>query len=78
MAREARLDGRAVDEVEIAGPMLVAQCDHPLVLSDVKPHALEHLALETPVVVLQRLGMRNEQVTTVELTAPTARSSPTT
>ena len=45
------------------GPLLVAQCDNRLVLSDIK------LAAEpdptTPVVVLQRLGLPDEVVTTV-------------
>ena len=70
MASDARVvDGRAIDDVEITGAMLVAQCDHQLVLSDVKLTLLEHLPPDAPVVVLQRLGLRDEQVTTVELAA---------
>ncbi len=63
------VDARAIDDAEIAGAMLVAQCDHPLVLSDVKLALLEHLAPDTPVVVLQRLGLTDERVVTVELAA---------
>ena len=58
MARGARVvDARAIDTVELAGPMLIAQCDHALVLSDVKLTLLEHLDPDTPITVLQRLGL---------------------
>ena len=68
MGRDARVvDGRAIDDAELAGALLVAQCDHALVLSDVKLALLEHLAPDTPVTVLQRLGLRDEHVTTVPL-----------
>ncbi|HEV3225405.1 MAG TPA: MazG family protein [Acidimicrobiales bacterium] len=58
------LDGRrfAVEAAGQAGPLLVAQCDSPAVLSDVK------LALDLdgpPIVVLQRLGAADETITTV-------------
>jgi tetrapyrrole methylase family protein/MazG family protein len=59
------VDGHRL-EVEAAGergPLLVAQCDHPFVLSDVK------LAVEeppsAPVVVLQRLGLPDESLVEV-------------
>jgi tetrapyrrole methylase family protein/MazG family protein len=61
------VDARAIDDAEIAGALLVAQCDNPLVLSDVKLTLLEHLAPDTPVVVLQRLGLPDERVETVAL-----------
>jgi tetrapyrrole methylase family protein/MazG family protein len=47
--------------------MLIAQCDNLLVLSDVKLSLLEHLAPETPVTVLQRLGAADERVEVVTL-----------
>jgi tetrapyrrole methylase family protein/MazG family protein len=62
------VDARAIDEVELAGPMLIAQCDHPLVLSDVKLALLEHLDPDAPVTVLQRLGLPDEHVAAVPLT----------
>ena len=68
MAREARVvDARAIDTVELAGPMLVAQCDHALVLSDVKLTLLEHLDPDTPITVLQRLGLPDERIERVPL-----------
>ena len=54
----------------LTGPVLIAQCDHPLVLADLKLALLEHVAPETPVTVLTRLGLADEQiehVTVVEL-----------
>ena len=68
LAAGARLvDGRrfAVEAAGERGPLLVAQCDAPAVLSEVK------LAVESPppsVVVLQRLGLPDEAV--VELDWP--------
>ena len=59
------VDGRrfAVDAAGERGPLLVAQCDRPEVLSDIK------LAVESapnePVVVLQRLGLPDEAITEV-------------
>jgi len=47
--------------------MLIAQCDNAFVLSDVKLALLEHLDPTTPIAVLQRLGLPDELVTTVEL-----------
>jgi tetrapyrrole methylase family protein/MazG family protein len=68
MGREARVvDGRAVDGFDLAGPMLIAQCDAPLVLSDVKLTLLEHLPPDTPVTVLARLGAADESVRRVRL-----------
>jgi tetrapyrrole methylase family protein/MazG family protein len=68
MARGARVvDARAIDTVELAGPMLIAQCDHALVLSDVKLTLLEHLDPGAPITVLQRLGLPDERVEQVPL-----------
>jgi tetrapyrrole methylase family protein/MazG family protein len=70
MATGARvIDGRALDpEVLDAGtPVLLAQCDHPLALSDVKVTLLERMPPATTVVALQRLGLRDERVTEVAL-----------
>jgi tetrapyrrole methylase family protein / MazG family protein len=68
MEGDARVvDGRAIDLVELAGPLLIAQCDSPFVLSDVKLALLEHLDPSTPVTVVQRLGLADERVTTVAL-----------
>jgi tetrapyrrole methylase family protein/MazG family protein len=74
MDGDARVvDGRAVgvsgagEPVELAGRLLVAQCDNAFVLSDVKLALLERLGPETPVVVLGRLGLPDEQVGVVAL-----------
>jgi tetrapyrrole methylase family protein/MazG family protein len=74
MDGDARVvDGRAIaaapsaEPVELAGRLLVAQCDDQLVLSDVKLALLEHLAPGTPVTVLQRLGLPDELVIVVPL-----------
>jgi len=70
MATQGRVvDGRAIDDAELAGPMLIAQCDSALALSDVKLALLEHLDAATPVTVLQRLGLDDEHVATVTLEA---------
>lgn len=61
------VDGRSIDEADLAGRLLVAQCDNGFVLSDVKLALLEHLGPDTPVTVLQRLGLPHEQVTVVPL-----------
>jgi tetrapyrrole methylase family protein/MazG family protein len=61
------VDARAIDRVELTGALLIAQCDHALVLSDVKLTLLEHLAPDTPVTVLARLGLPDEHVVTVGL-----------
>jgi tetrapyrrole methylase family protein / MazG family protein len=63
--RGARVvDGRDLDG---DGPLLIAQCDSLLVLSDVKLALLERLEPATPVTVLQRLGLSDESVRTVPL-----------
>jgi tetrapyrrole methylase family protein/MazG family protein len=63
MAVGARVvDARAIDDVDFAGPVLIAQCDQPLLLSDVKLALLEHLDPGAPVTVLQRLGLPDEHV----------------
>ena len=64
VATRARLvDGRRfpVEAAGSAGPFLVAQCDQPHVLSDIK------LAVDDgpEVVVVQRLGLPDESITTV-------------
>ncbi|HVM40897.1 MAG TPA: MazG family protein, partial [Acidimicrobiia bacterium] len=61
------VDARSIGEVALAGPVLVAQCDSRLVMSDVKLALLERFRPEAPVVVLQRLGLPTEAVTTVPL-----------
>ncbi|MET0629117.1 MAG: MazG family protein [Acidimicrobiia bacterium] len=68
MTDDARVvDARAIDDAELAGALLIAQCDHALVVSDVKLALLEHLAPDTVVTVLQRLGLPDEHVGTVAL-----------
>lgn len=63
------VDARALDAamLELGGPVLVAQCDHPLVLGDVKLALLEHRDPDTNVTVLQRVGLPDEHVVEVEL-----------
>ena len=64
------VDGRrfAVDAAGERGPLLVAQCDAAHVLSDIKLAALDSLdrsgagEANRPVIVLQRLGLPDEQV----------------
>jgi len=68
MDGDARVvDGRAIDDAELAGRLLVAQCDNSFVLSDVKLALLEHLGPDTPVTVLQRLSLPDEHLTVVAL-----------
>ena len=68
MEGDARVvDGRAIDLVELAGPLLIAQCDSTFVLSDVKLVLLEHLDPATPLTVLQRLGLADEHIISVTL-----------
>jgi len=65
MATGARVvDGRALDMTTLGGstPLLVAQCDDPLVLGDIKLALLERLPAETLVTVVQRLGLPDEHV----------------
>jgi tetrapyrrole methylase family protein/MazG family protein len=61
------VDGRAIDLAELAGPLLIAQCDSAFVLSDVKLALLEHLDPATEVTALQRLGLADERVVTLPL-----------
>ena len=63
------VDGRDLDATSLAlgVPLLVAQCDNQLVLGDLKLTLLEHLDPETPVTVLQRVGLPDEQVADVAL-----------
>ncbi len=58
------IDARAF-EVESAGksgPLLIAQADSKFVLSDIKIALLEELEAEHEIVVLQRLGLEDENV----------------
>jgi tetrapyrrole methylase family protein/MazG family protein len=50
-----------------AGPLLIAQCDNRLLLSEVKLVLLETLAPDTTVTVLARLGLPDESVERVAL-----------
>jgi tetrapyrrole methylase family protein / MazG family protein len=63
------VDGRrfAVDTAGLQGPLLVAQCDSRLVLSEVKLALLAALDPATPITVLQRLGLPDEWVAEVPL-----------
>jgi len=63
------VDGRELDlaTLDTGVPLLVAQCDHALVLADVKLTLLERLAPETRVTVLQRVGLMDERVEEVAL-----------
>jgi tetrapyrrole methylase family protein/MazG family protein len=63
------VDGRALDAsvLDPGVPVLAAQCDHPLVLGDVKLALLERLDPQTRVTVLQRLGLPDEHVVDVAL-----------
>ena len=58
-----------VDAAGLHGPLLVGHCINRLLLSDVKLVLLEGLAPDTPVTVLQRLGLPSEQVATIPLEA---------
>lgn len=50
-----------------SGPILIGHCINGLVLSDLKLVLLDALAPDTPVVVLQRLGLPDELVTELAL-----------
>ena len=70
MTSGARIvDGRNLDLATVAegSPLLIAQCDDALVLSDVKLTLLERLAPETPVTVMRHLGLGDESVEAVAL-----------
>ena len=66
-ARIADARGLTAEAVVGEGPLLIAQCDTRLVLSDVKLVLLDVLPADAPVTVLQRLGLPDEQVRTVSL-----------
>src|SRR5262245_39669234 len=57
----------AIDSAGLAGTLLVAQCDTREVCSEVKLVLLLDLAPDHAVTVLQRLGLPDERVFTVEL-----------
>lgn len=57
-----------IDSAGASGPLLLAQCDTRFVLSDVKLALLEVLPPEHEVIVLQGLGLPDEQLVTVPLT----------
>jgi tetrapyrrole methylase family protein/MazG family protein len=63
------VDARALESaaLDLGGLLLVAQCDDPLLCSDVKLTLLERLSPDTPVTVLARLGGPDERVDTVAL-----------
>jgi tetrapyrrole methylase family protein/MazG family protein len=70
MAVGARVvDGHAFDAsvLDAGAPVLVAQCDSSLTLSDVKLALLERLDASTPVTVLARLGLADQRVERVPL-----------
>jgi tetrapyrrole methylase family protein/MazG family protein len=70
MATGARVvDGRALDATTLDAttrgggtPLLIAQCDDPLVLGDIKLALLERLPADTLVTVVQRLGLPDEHI----------------
>jgi tetrapyrrole methylase family protein/MazG family protein len=55
------------EAIVAGGPLLIAQCDTRLVLSDVKLVLLEVLPADAPVTVLQHLGLPDEHVRMVAL-----------
>lgn len=63
------VDARDLERESVAAgcPLLIAQCDSPLLLADVKLTLLDVLPSDAPVTVLQRLGLPDEQVRVVEL-----------
>ena len=63
------LDGRALEpeRLDRGVPMLVAQCDTLLVLSDVKLALLDLLDAQAEITVVQRLGLPDEAITAVAL-----------
>ena len=70
MSTGARVvDARTIEAVPVdhGAPLLIAQCDHRLVLSDVKVKLLEHLPPDTVVTVLNRLSLPDEEIRQVAL-----------
>jgi tetrapyrrole methylase family protein / MazG family protein len=63
------IDARDLDREVVAagGPLLIAQCDSPFLLADVKLALLDMLPADAPVTMLQRLGLADERVCVVEL-----------
>jgi tetrapyrrole methylase family protein/MazG family protein len=57
----------AASAAGLSGPILIAQCDSRFVLSEVKLVLLEALDPATPITVLARLGLPDEQMTHVAL-----------
>jgi tetrapyrrole methylase family protein/MazG family protein len=66
-ARVADARDLTAEDVAIGGPLLIAQCDAGLVLSDVKLVLLEVLPADAPVTILHRLGLPDERIDTVAL-----------
>jgi tetrapyrrole methylase family protein / MazG family protein len=62
------VDARDLDAIAFAGtPLLIAQCDNKLLVSDLKLQLLEGLPPDTSVVVLHHLGLPDETVTEIAL-----------
>ncbi len=63
------VDGRDLSgsDLEAGGPLLIAQCDHRLVIADVAVTLLERYEPDVLVTVLQHLGLPDESVTKVPL-----------
>jgi tetrapyrrole methylase family protein/MazG family protein len=71
MTADARMaDARSLDIATVSegAPLLLAQCDHPLVVSDLKVTLLERLPADTRVLVLHHLGLPDEDVREITLT----------
>jgi tetrapyrrole methylase family protein/MazG family protein len=66
-ARVADARRLSAEDVVGSGPLLVAQCDAGLLLSDVKLVLLEVLPADAPITVLHRLGLDDEEIRTVAL-----------
>ena len=63
------LDARSLElaDLDAPGALLVAQCDTPFVLSDLKLTLLDRLPPDAPATVLHHLGAADEQVLTMPL-----------
>ncbi len=66
-ARLADARHLTAEDAVTGGPVLIAQCDTRLLLSDVKLVLLEVLPADAPVTVLRHLGLDDEEVRTVAL-----------
>ncbi len=74
----ARLvDGQrfAIEAAGLHGPLLIGHCINQMILSDIKLVLLESLPADTPVTVLQRLGLPDERVVTHAARGPRSRTS---